>query len=621
MGLLADLYGTVRIDGASVGPTLDSINGKLKATQGNMASLESSLVSWGKSFIGVAAVTATLGMGLNEIAGDERALTRLTGVLKATGNAAGLSATDLAAYARQLQDLTGIQDDVTMSAMALLATHNLSEPVLKTATALAQDMSILYGDVASSAGALGKALEDPLEGLGLLERMMKVKASPAMRELIAQFVELGDTAKAQALILDFVKSKVGGLAEAAGNDLTGDIEKLKRAWEDLAASAAKPVTFVVKLVTDFLKGGKNVIQDVEDYLENRTPAWARPAMNPRPPANWGGFDVPEGDARPQEYWDEVDKRNTAKMRGETYVPPKPPEPQETPAASKSRAAFGAAAADMREDQARVQALAEAGTEAERRRLQILYAEQDAYARLTALVEKLYGSNIPAEALRGIEEVRQAIEDAAQAKRAALAEDEAAAAADEDAEIERNLERMQAELDHIDEVAAAQEAADEADAARTAEDMEDQLDRQLDAMDEADARKAAHARRSASSLLDMLATEGAAGDPAAQKHLWIERQKAELAEIRDAIVAAEGALSEEQADAFANAEEAIGDAADRRFASRRTASSGATSTESYLRNLQAGISRDTDAVPALVGITNTRLEEIREILRLGSAVTE
>jgi hypothetical protein len=157
---------------------------------------------------------------------------RLAAVIQATGKTAGFTADELADFATQLQETTGISDEAIKDAMAVLATfRSVSGPTFLEATQLAADMAAVFGtDLRSAAVMLGKALEDPVQGIMALRRA-GITFSEDQKALIASFVEAGDTAKAQGVVLEALRTQVGGAAKAV-EDASLGLHRMKEALGD-----------------------------------------------------------------------------------------------------------------------------------------------------------------------------------------------------------------------------------------------------------------------------------------------------------------------------------------------------------------------------------------------------
>ncbi len=146
---------------------------------------------------------------------------KLEAVLKATGNAAGLTAGQIKAYASELQGLTNFGDEVTISAAAVLATFkSLSGDTFKKTLRLSQDLAAVMGtDLQSAVVQLGKALNDPKVGLTALTRS-GVTFTESQKELIKTLVSSNRLLEAQEVILKEVESQFGGAAAAMADPIT-----------------------------------------------------------------------------------------------------------------------------------------------------------------------------------------------------------------------------------------------------------------------------------------------------------------------------------------------------------------------------------------------------------------
>lgn len=168
----------------------------------------------------------------------EQAQGRLQGVLRATGQAAGLTAEDLSELADQMAGKTLFDDDEFRKAEAALLTfRSVQGDTFKRAIGDAADLSAVFGqDLTASAVMLGKALEDPTQGLTALRRV-GVMFTAAEREQIQAALKHNDTLKAQQLILAGVERQVSGTAAAMKTGLSGSIDEAKKALDDFMKSA------------------------------------------------------------------------------------------------------------------------------------------------------------------------------------------------------------------------------------------------------------------------------------------------------------------------------------------------------------------------------------------------
>lgn len=146
---------------------------------------------------------------------------KLESVLQATGGAAGLTSQQIADYAGELQSVTNFEDDATVGAAAMLASFtNIKGDVFKDALAAAADLTaVMGGDLQTNVKLLGKALNDPAEGLAKLARA-GIQFTESQTAQIAALQASGDMLGAQGIILDVVQNKFGGAAKATADPLT-----------------------------------------------------------------------------------------------------------------------------------------------------------------------------------------------------------------------------------------------------------------------------------------------------------------------------------------------------------------------------------------------------------------
>lgn len=161
-------------------------------------------------------------------------------VLKATGEAAGFSAKQLTIQAKALSAITtlGVDDITNTQAIMLTFTQVTGEAFLR-ANELVADMAQTFGgDAKSAAIQLGKALNDPVVGVGALAEI-GVSFNAMQKEQIKNFVAVNDLASAQAVIMDELAREFGGAAKAFAGTDAGKLIQLTNASEKLSAEIGK----------------------------------------------------------------------------------------------------------------------------------------------------------------------------------------------------------------------------------------------------------------------------------------------------------------------------------------------------------------------------------------------
>jgi len=188
--------------------------GKFESGAGSMVSKVAS--GFGKLITAAAALGAVTAVGaffksaVDEAAEAEQNIAQLENVIKSTGGAAGVTAESITSMASELQKITTFSDDAIIAGDNLLLTFtNIGKDVFPDATKTMLDMSQALGqDISSSAIQLGKALNDPINGITALSRV-GVSFTEEQKEMIKTLVEAGKTEEAQTVILEELQKEFG----------------------------------------------------------------------------------------------------------------------------------------------------------------------------------------------------------------------------------------------------------------------------------------------------------------------------------------------------------------------------------------------------------------------------
>jgi len=153
---------------------------------------------------------------------------KLEGILKATGNAAGLSLSEIENLSTEIGVATLASTSKVRDAAGIMLTFkSITGETFKDALRLAQDLAeVGFGDLKMGATQLGKALEDPILGLGALRRV-GVSFTDAQKEMIKVLTMTGRKAEAQRIILDALDEQVGGAGVKAATGLAGAVDSLR----------------------------------------------------------------------------------------------------------------------------------------------------------------------------------------------------------------------------------------------------------------------------------------------------------------------------------------------------------------------------------------------------------
>ncbi len=224
----------------------------------------------------VGALTFVVVDGLKEYAKFEQAQLRLQAVLKATGNAAGVTKSEILEFAEAYErsTLRG-NEEIQNAATELLTFKGVSHDTFFETIKLATDLSTVMGsDLNSVILRFGKLLDDPVQNINALSKA-GVTFSSSQAEMIKSLVETGNESEALAIILQKVREKVGGAAEGEAGGLTGATHRLRVEWDDLlkAFGANIAESGTVQSSLDFLSGRLAAIQkEVRGTLQEQKDA-------------------------------------------------------------------------------------------------------------------------------------------------------------------------------------------------------------------------------------------------------------------------------------------------------------------------------------------------------------
>jgi len=189
---------------------------------------------------GLNALQSTIRGAVAEAQAYEKATAQLNAGIKSTGNLAGLSVEGLQKRAAALESLSGQDEIAIMKNQGLLQTftnvRNVvgeGNDIFDQATLAMLDMGAKMGDNAGSALQLGKALNDPVRGMGALRRVGVVFTAD-QQEMIKTMVASGNIMGAQKIILGELQTEFGGAAAAAGDTFAGAVFRAKDKVSDLA---------------------------------------------------------------------------------------------------------------------------------------------------------------------------------------------------------------------------------------------------------------------------------------------------------------------------------------------------------------------------------------------------
>jgi len=227
---------------ADVGTAADNTGGKMDllgeiATGALRAVGEAAFNALGS---GLSALGDFVGDSIGEASEWQNALAQTEAVIKSTGGAAGITAQEMANMAADLSAANGMSlfsDDAILGAQNVLATFtNIKGIGFEDATGAILDISQALGtDLQSATIQVGKALNDPTQGISALSRV-GVSFTEQQKQQIETMQEAGDMAGAQAIIIAELNKEFGGSAAAAVNTYTGQMTVLTEQFNDVKGS-------------------------------------------------------------------------------------------------------------------------------------------------------------------------------------------------------------------------------------------------------------------------------------------------------------------------------------------------------------------------------------------------
>ena len=211
--------------------SIAAIQGPLGPVAGRITSLGTIIGNVGLKVaaltVGFAALTFAVRGMVATISRAEQQFLKLEAILQATGNSAGLTLENIEDLSREIGIGTLASTQKVRDAAGILLTFkSISGETFKEALRLTQDLAeVGFGDVKQGAIQLGKALEEPIVGLGALRRV-GVSFTDSQKEVIKVLSMTGRKAEAQEIILKALNEQVGGAGKKAATGLAGAIDSV-----------------------------------------------------------------------------------------------------------------------------------------------------------------------------------------------------------------------------------------------------------------------------------------------------------------------------------------------------------------------------------------------------------
>ena len=217
----------------------------------------------GLGAVGVA-VGAFLKSSLDTASNAEKTNANLAQTLKSTKGAAGMTMQSLNDLTQAMVNNTTFSGGEVKAGEAMLLTFtNIGKDVFPQATSAMLDFAQKMGtDPTSAAMTLGKALNDPVNGLSKLTRS-GVTFTDQQKKQITAMQKAGDTAGAQKLMIAELNKEFGGQAAAAADTYAGKQKQLQNQLNSVKSAIGmalipilqaliKPITPILQAIAQFV---------------------------------------------------------------------------------------------------------------------------------------------------------------------------------------------------------------------------------------------------------------------------------------------------------------------------------------------------------------------------------
>lgn len=218
--------------------------------------------------IALAAGGAFLKSSLDAFNDADKASAQLTATLQSTGFAAGLTKEALDKQAESLMNMSTFDDDAITGAQSLLLTFtNIKDEVFnQTIPAIADLATKMDGDLKGATMQVGKALQDPTQGMAALRRV-GISFSESQQTVIKRMQQTGDLAGAQKMILAELNKEFGGSAAAAAGTYAGQMQILQHQFGNVKEEIGSMVASLLIKLKPALEGGIMLFKDIVHFIK------------------------------------------------------------------------------------------------------------------------------------------------------------------------------------------------------------------------------------------------------------------------------------------------------------------------------------------------------------------
>jgi hypothetical protein len=247
----------IRIGTAFDGKGLGIAQRELGNLKSSVGALRSNFLLLGAALTGAAAIITT---NVQSLARIETINAQTAQTITTMGNAANISAGEVEALAGRLESLTAVEaESIQEGANLLLTFGNIRDElgegndIFSQTTEIMVDMGVaLRKGPVETATMLGKALNDPIQGLTALRRV-GVSFTEQQIEQVRVLQQSGDLMGAQKLILAELQNQYGGSGAAYAATFTGQLELMGHELGAIGEEATMAVMPALQMMVEELR--------------------------------------------------------------------------------------------------------------------------------------------------------------------------------------------------------------------------------------------------------------------------------------------------------------------------------------------------------------------------------
>jgi hypothetical protein len=233
----------IRVDANGAITVLDQFGKKVDSVDAKTSGFEKTVKRLG----------AVLGAGLighkflRETIMAQDAMADLEAAVRSSGGSAGKTLKELDALSFAMQRTTRFSDEAAKNALTMLLTFDKIDgsQMERAALAAANLATRMKGDLAGAAQMVGKSLQDPAQGVAMIQRQFRLFNEEQLAT-IKRMQDMGQHAKAQEMVFTALEAKFKNAAAASRNTLGGALDYVKNVFGDLFEVSSGGTDILVK---------------------------------------------------------------------------------------------------------------------------------------------------------------------------------------------------------------------------------------------------------------------------------------------------------------------------------------------------------------------------------------